>query len=523
MYFADILRATAHRHGERIAVAAPGRTQTYSELAQRARRLANALRDLGLVPGDRVGMLSDNSIHIPEQAAAIAIAGLVRAPLYTQNTPATNAYLARNTGMSVVVVEAKYASALAAELTEPDDARLVVVEDETGTTVPGAADYESIIAGASDDELPPSTDADAPHIIRFSAGTTGRPKGIVHSAAGLKAIGDELFTFVDPLTPDDVFLAAGTLSHATGYFIWPVIEAGARMSVMPQFDPASFLSLVESQRATLTMAVPTMIQVVASVAAATEPAPDVSSMRAIFYGASPITESTLRAGIDLWGDIMYQVYGQSEAVPASALAPADHHLDGPLTGRLRSAGRPTVHSEITIRDDDDRILPVGEIGEICVKTPGAMLGIWGDDAATRARFTADGAVRSRDVGHFDADGFLYLDARKEDVIISGGYNVYPAEVENALAGHSAVTEAAVVGIPHAKWGETVAAVVTVRPGTAVDEAELIEFARERVGAVRKPTVVVVTEEPLPKNAVGKIPRASVRERYWPGTPDIAGA
>ncbi|NMO03612.1 long-chain fatty acid--CoA ligase [Gordonia sp. TBRC 11910] len=522
MYFADVLRETVGRRGANIAVAAPGRLQTYAELGERAYRLANALTDLGLRPGDRVGMLSDNSIHVPEQIAALAVAGLVRAPLYTQNTAATNTYLARNTGMSVILVEAKYAAALAAELTEPDDARLVLVDDGTGASVSGALDYEAVIAAASTSEPPVHTDVTSPHIIRFSAGTTGRPKGIVHSAQGLQAIANELFTFIDPPTEEDVFLAAGTLSHATGYYVWPLIAAGARITVMPQFDPTTFLSLVESERATLTMAVPTMIQVVASVAAAAERPYDVSSMRAIYYGASPITDATLRAGLELFGPIMYQVYGQSEAVPSTFLAPSEHHLEGEFAGRLRSAGRPTVNSEITIRDGE-RVLPVGTIGEICVKTPGAMLGIWGDDAATAARFTADGAVRSRDVGHFDEHGFLYLDARLEDVIISGGYNVYPAEIENALAEHPAISEAAVVGIPHEKWGETVAAVVILEPGTVAGEDELIDWARARVGPVRKPTVVVIADEPLPKNAVGKIPRAAVRERYWPGTPDIVGA
>lgn len=522
MYFADILRVAVENYGENVAVTAVGRHQAYSELGARAYRLANALADLGLRPGDRVGMLSDNSIHVPEQIAALAVAGMVRAPLYTQNTAATNTYLARNTGMSVIIVEAKYSAALAAELTADDDARLIVVDDGTGATVPGAIDYEAIIDAASDREPPLYTDVTSPHIIRFSAGTTGKPKGIVHSAEGLQAIANELFTFIDPPTPDDVFLAAGTLSHATGYYVWPLIEAGARLVVMPQFDPATFLSLVESEHATLTMAVPTMIQVVAAVAAASPRPYDVSSMRAIYYGASPITDTTLRAGLDLFGPIMYQVYGQSEAVPSTFLAPSEHHLEGELAGRLRSAGRPTVNSEITIRDGET-ILPVGEIGEICVKTPGAMLGIWGDDAATAARFTADGAVRSRDVGHFDEHGFLYLDARLEDVIITGGYNVYPAEIENALSEHPAVTEAAVVGIGHEKWGETVAAVVVVEDGTSADEAALIEWTRKRVGSVRKPTVVVITEEPLPRNAVGKIPRAAVRDKYWPGTPDIVGA
>jgi acyl-CoA synthetase (AMP-forming)/AMP-acid ligase II len=213
---------------------------------------------------------------------------------------------------------------------------------------------------------------------------------------------------------------------------------------------------------------------------------------------------------------MYQSYGQSEALPATVLTPAYHGTSGSERDRriLGSAGRPTPNVVITLRDEDGHPLPQGETGEICIDTPGAMKAIWGDPEATAARFTSDGAVRTRDMGYLDEDGFLHLVDRKEDLIISGGFNVWPLEVENALAAHPDVQEVAVVGVPDEKWGEAVFAVVRLRDEGTATEEELIAFAREKVGPVKRPKELVVTRQPLPKSVVGKLLRRQVRDEYW---------
>jgi acyl-CoA synthetase (AMP-forming)/AMP-acid ligase II len=244
---------------------------------------------------------------------------------------------------------------------------------------------------------------------------------------------------------------------------------------------------------------------------------DLSSLRAVFYGAAPISERTLAEGRAIWGDVMYQMYGQSEAVPLTVLTPAYH-----VGGRLRSAGRPTPNTVIRIVDENGQDVPVGQVGEIAARTPVAMAAIWCDEAATAQRFLPDGAVLTRDMGYLDEDGLLYLADRKEDMIISGGYNIWPAELENALAAHPAVAEVAVVGVPHEKWGETPKAVVVLRPGQPAGEEELIDWTRAKVGAVKRVTSVEFTDA-LPKSPLGKVLRREVKKRYWDATAAIAGA
>jgi acyl-CoA synthetase (AMP-forming)/AMP-acid ligase II len=284
---------------------------------------------------------------------------------------------------------------------------------------------------------------------------------------------------------------------------------------MPTFDPAKYLEAIERQRCTHTLLVPTMIQMVAAVPNAKTY--DLSSMKDVLYGAAPITEKALLAGLDLWGNIMYQLYGQSECLDGTVLLPRYHRPNGDERERrwLRSAGRPAPGSIITIRDDDGNELPTGEVGEICMKTPAHMKEIYGDPEATAVRFTADGAVRTRDMGYLDEDYFLYIVDRKEDMIISGGFNIWPLEIENALSSHPAVQEVAVVGVPDEKWGEAVLAAVVLTPGAEATEEELIAWAREKVGPVKKPKRIIISTEPLPKSPVGKLLRRQVREKYAP--------
>jgi len=242
---------------------------------------------------------------------------------------------------------------------------------------------------------------------------------------------------------------------------------------------------------------------------------DLSSLRFIPYGASPISERTLVDAISVWGNIMFQVYGQSECVPATALSPHHHCPEGDEheRGWLRSAGRATPNSTVTIRDEDGVILLPGEIGEIAINSPGRMKEIWGDAEATATRLLDDGSVLSRDMGYLDEDGFLFLADRKEDMIISGGFNIWPAELENALVSHPAVLDACVVGVAHPKWGETPVGTVVLREGQRAEEQELIAWTSEQVGSVKKVTAVKFVSD-LPKTPIGKVLRREVRERHW---------
>ena len=495
-----------------VAVTFEGQHQTYAELGDRASRLGNALADLGLAPGDRVAVLGDNNLEFIEQAVGIALAGMVRCPMYTQNVASTHAYMLNTVGARAIIVQDKYAADIESVREQVPTLEHVIVMGGSGG--PGQLLYEGMLAAGSPEFPHVTVPPDADHIIRFSAGTTGKPKGIVFSQAGWMAMGNEQVLAYARFDESDAYLVAAPMSHASGLMIWPILAAGARYVIMSSFDPERFLQTIETERCTATLIVPTMIQMLASVPDAKSY--DLSSMRLVTYGASPITEKVLRAGLDLWGNIMYQLFGQSEVLGGCVLTPA-YHLTGHSERErhiLGSAGRPAPSTILTIRDDDDNVLPIGQTGEICLHSPASMKGIWGDPEATAARFTPDGAVRTKDMGYLDEEGFLHLVDRKEDMIISGGFNVWPLEVENALAAHPDVHEAIVVGVPDEKWGEAVFAVVVLNEGATATEAELIAFARDKVGPVKRPKQLVISQQPLPKSPVGKPLRRQAREMYW---------
>jgi acyl-CoA synthetase (AMP-forming)/AMP-acid ligase II len=243
---------------------------------------------------------------------------------------------------------------------------------------------------------------------------------------------------------------------------------------------------------------------------------DLSSLRCVNYAASPISEATLARAVALFGDdVMYQMYAQSEAWPITMLLPHEHHE------RPRSVGRATPNNVLTVVDEDGEPVASGEIGEVAVRGPARMLEIWKEPKATAARTLSDGSLLTRDMGRLDPEGFLFLADRKDDMIISGGFNIWPAELENAIAGHPAVAEVCVVGVPHEKWGETPIAVVVPVDGARIDEAEIIAYCREKVGAVHKVTAVEVVDE-LPKSGVGKVLRRVVREQHWAGRDSTLG-
>lgn len=511
MNFGEILRKSSILYSDNTAIAYGEQRQTFKELYDRSCRLANGLLDLGVEPGDRVAVLEDNSTQSLERIGGLAAGGFVRAPMYTQNVADVHVYMLNLIGARALIVDEQHLKSVSDRLADVPTLEHVIV---SGSEATEHQSYSELIENASSDHPRPQIDEGSNHIIRFSAGTTGRPKGIVHTQRLWLQLGNELALALPRIGEDDSYLAAGPLSHASGLLAWPLITNGASHVILGPFDPAKFLEIIETDRITLSLLVPTMIAAIANHPDAKKR--ELSSLRAMFYGASPITERTLKDALGAWGNIMYQLYGQSENVPLTVLTPRHHIIDGTEEERsyLRSAGRPTPNTLLRIVDDEGNEVPNGQLGEIAALGPGRMKEIWGDPEATAARVTSDGFVRTRDVGYVDERGFLFLADRMEDLIISGGFNIWPAEVENALASHPAVLESAVVGVPDEKWGEAVLGVVVLREGHEATEEELIEHCRELIGSVKKPARVEFVREPLPKSAVGKLVRRQVRERYW---------
>jgi acyl-CoA synthetase (AMP-forming)/AMP-acid ligase II len=495
MDFATLLRRSARSFKDNVAVWCDGRTQTYAELFERACRLANGLASLGLQPGDRVAVLGPNGAETVEQVAGIALGGFVRSALYAHQTAEVNSYLLGLVEARALIVHHSLVEGLEAE-------HVIVYGDGPG------GDYERLLAGSCATDPGHGQSEDDFHVIRFSAGTTGRPKGVAHKVAAWLAGGDE-FRWVTPRIDErSGYLAAGPLTHAAVVFLWPMLQVGGRVIVMEAFEPGRALELIETQRPTLTLMVPTMIQ--ALVAHADAGSRDLSSLNALTYAAAPISEKTMHQAIELLGDdVLHQWYAQSEAWPVTMLLPHQH------LAKPHSVGRPTPNTILKIVDDDGAEVPVGEVGEIAVRTPGQMWGHWNDAQGTAARTLPDGSIRTRDMGRLDEDGFVFLVDRKEDMIISGGYNIWPAELEVALIEHPAVAEACVVGVPHERWGETPRAVVVLHPDAAASEDDLIEHCRAKVGSVKKVTSVEFVSE-LPKSPLGKVLRRMVRDQYWEG-------
>jgi acyl-CoA synthetase (AMP-forming)/AMP-acid ligase II len=492
MDFATVVRRSGSEFSGNVAVWCDGREQTYAELYERASRLANGLAGLGLERGDRVALLGANGFETVEQVAGIALGTYIRTALYAHQTPEVNQYLLEETGARVLIAHESLVEGLACE-------HVITYGGDTPA-------YEDFLAAASPDDPHVAQTAADGHVIRFSSGTTGKPKGIYHTVGQWEGIGNEYQWVTPTLDERDVYLAAGPLTHAAVIFLWPVLQVGGRIAVMAAFEPGRALELIESQRASVTLMVPTMIQVLVNHPDARTR--DLSSLRCLNYAASPISEKTMAGALDVFGDeVLYQMYGQSEAVPVTMLLPHQHRTHG------RSVGRATPNCRITIVDDDGHALPQGETGEIAAWCPGGMTGMWENPEATAERMLPDGSILTRDIGYLDADGFLFLADRKEDMIISGGYNIWPAELENVLLGHAAVRDACVVGVPHEKWGETPVAVVVLEPGAAVEADELIGLTRERAGATKKVTAVEFADA-LPRSPIGKLLRREVRQRWW---------
>ena len=484
MLTAELIRRGARRFPDRTALLCGDDALTFAEVDELANRLAHALAQ---APRSRVGLLLGNSLlSVPLDFACVK-GGLVRVPLNTRLAAAEQEQMLRGTEVTLLVHGAPEAER-AAELAERIPAlRLLALEDEL---LPLADD-----SPPDDPEVP--LEPGDPLLMLYTSGTTGRLKAVVHTQGSYAAIvANILANLLDDLRPDDVMLHAASLIHASGTFVIPFWERGAASAILPAFAPAEFLAAIPRHRVTHVNLVPTMLGLLLQQPGMEDA--DVSTLRTIVYGASPMPRPLLERGLALWGRRFVQYYGQTEAPLCISVLRADEH-QGELLG---SCGQPAVDCEVKLDE---------ATGEILVRAPFAAAGYHGDDELDRETFLPDGWVRTRDVGRFDERGYLYLVDRTSDMIVTGGYNVYPREVEDALAAHPAVLECAVVGAPDETWVEAVTAFVVLR-GEATED-ELVTHCRERLAGYKVPKSVRFVDE-IPKSPVGKLLRRALREPLW---------
>ncbi|GIH28710.1 acyl-CoA synthetase [Acrocarpospora phusangensis] len=493
---ADLLRASAARAPESPVVTGDGRPLTYGELDARSSRAAAALAELP--PGSRVGYVDRNATEYFELLFGAAKAGVVLVPLNFRLAPDEMRWILDDADVSLVVAGTDHVPLLDG-LSVP----LIAVGDA----------YEDWLAAHPPADPRRDAAGDDLVVLMYSSGTTGRPKGVHVTAAGLAAAVD-LFGAAFKLGPDTVSLVPIPYYHiaGAGWALITVAEGGTLVQCREP-TPQSMLAQLVDFRVTHTAMVPAVIQIMTDLPAAATA--DFSRLQQIVYGASPISESLLSRAVALFGAEFFQSYGLTETIGVTTLLGPDQHIPGnPVKGRLRSAGRAVPGMEVAVADlETGEPAEPGVVGEVIVRGPCVTTGYWRNPAETDAAFLPGGWLRTGDAGSLDADGYLYLHDRIKDMIVSGGENVYPAEVESALAGHPAVQECAVIGVPSPRWGETPLAYVVLRPGAETAGEELLAWTRDRLAHYKCPTQVVFTGL-LPRNPSGKILKRELRRPWW---------
>jgi len=503
---ADIIRDRTQQHPDRIAITDGVRSVTYAELDDLSNRGAQALAAKGIGRGDRVAFLSMNRIEFLEVMFAAAKLGAVTVPINWRLAPAEVTAVLADAAPQALIVETDLMHLVGAErLDELGDMVLTVGEDADdhrrwATQLAAAQAIDPVTAVSSGDVM----------LQLYTSGTTGTPKGVM-------LMHRNLFSMIDRLAeawhfePDCVVYVPYPSFHAVGSF-WPVITlfSGGRVVLRRSFDPVDFVRSVEAEGVTLTMMVPAVLNMVLSEPEAQQR--DLSSLGHVVYGAAPISQSVLNTAIELMpGCAFHHAYGLTECNGTVTTMQWDDHRPG--TERMKSCGRPLAWVEMKIVDPatGDEV-PAGTVGEVWTRSPSVMKGYYNLPEATAEAIT-DGWLHTGDAGHVDDEGFLYLTDRVKDMIISGGENIYPAEVENVLFAHPDIREAAVVGVPDDRWGEAVLAVVVTAAGAALSSQEVIDHCREHLGRYKCPSLVVIRQEPLPLNPTGKVLRRELRRIY----------
>ena len=500
MIVPDHLHAAARLHGHRPLAICGDESRTYAEIEERTNRLANALLATGLAPGDRVGTWLENSVRCIELDFALAKAGLVRVSLNPRLTAREAEFILADADAKAFFHDASFDSGVA-ELRPAVPTLQTVIRIDVART-----QYEAFVAQG--DARAPGVRFDAEHIycLFYTSGTTGRPKGVMLSHRSILQVSYNLSMETGPWETGEKILLMQPMSHGAGFFALPYVFKGGACVIMSQFDPAEVLRLAALHRIETIKLIPTMLQRILRVPGVENV--QLPHLRAMIYGASPMPNAPLRRAIEVFGPgKLIQIYGQSECPVTLTILPADEHrLDNPHPERLTSAGRAWTGVEIRIEDDAGNALPDGAIGEVVLRGTHMMSGYWKRPELS-AETVRDGWLHTKDMGMRDAAGMVTLLGRKDEMIISGGYNIAPREIEDVLYRHAAVQEAAVIGEADPEWGQAVVAYVALRDPDA-DLAAILDQAKGALGFKRPKRIYVMNE--LPKNAAGKIQKSALK-------------
>ncbi len=495
------LRALA-RFPDRVAFVSEGESLSYREASDLIGRIQQVFVEAGLERGDGFALLAGNR---PDSWCAMIAAqglGLSTTPLHPLGSLDDHRFQLGDAGIRVLLVDVANFGRRGAELTDAVEITFTL----------GTADFGSDLTAAVDamDASPPVAIAGPDDVasIGYTGGTTGRSKGVVRRHRSLSASTSAILAnFNLPDTP--IYLAVAPISHVAGSKIVPVLLRGGTVHLQHGFDPVRVIDTIESQAINMTLLVPTMIYSILDSPRLDEGEP-LGSLELLLYGASPMAPSRLVEGLERIGPVFSQLYGQSECYPIAVLPASDHRSDRP--DLFLACGSPVASCEVALLDAEGNEVPVGEPGEICVRSTSVM-----DEYLHQPERTAEafrfGWLHTEDIARRDEEGHLFIVDRAKDMIVSGGFNIYPKEVEDVLTGHPSVAQAAVFGIPDDRWGEAVTAVIVCRADAEVEVAELQAMVKNAKGAAHTPKRIDFVEG-LPLTAVGKVDKKAIRAPFW---------
>jgi acyl-CoA synthetase (AMP-forming)/AMP-acid ligase II len=510
MKLGDALSRSAQYFRNRTAIVCSGKSRTYADIEANSNRVANGLLGLGLAKGDRVAIVCSNCVEYMETDFALYKSGLVRVAINPMLSPSEVAHIIKDSGAKAVVVTEKLANLVLSSGKPLDGVDHTICVD-------GAFDqmmhFTTLLENPKSFSCPWELDEEDTAMLFYTGGTTGVPKGAIHTHESIGHVITNLQAEFWHLKQSDIILAGGSMAHANGFRAMVSFLQGAKFIIPDHFDPLDILKIVQHERVTILSTVPTTLIRLCNCEEIWQH--DISSLRLVTYGAAPMPTDRLKEAIGIFGNRMAQSYGQAEALMAiSVLNPDDHVINGDeaAMARLASAGRPYMINEVRIVDKQDQEVPRDEVGEVVVRSKIVMKGYWQNPDASKEALK-DGWIHTGDLGRMDADGYLFLVDRKKDMIISGGYNIYAREVEDIIHAHPSVSEAAVIGVPDENWGESIKAIVILKPGETATQADIITFCRLHLASFKKPKSVEFVDA-LPRTSVGKISKKDLRAPYW---------
>lgn len=499
--------------GDRTAVTFHDQSYTYRDLGYQANCLLHALQKMGFKKGDKIAFLMANCPEYIFCEYALAKGGYIRVPLAVLLSSNDHIYMMNQAECTALIYHESLAPRVKEMMPHLETvAHFICISEDPANIMEGHHHLQAMIESHPPEVEKVDIDPEDLVGIYYTGGTTGKPKGVMLShRAWVYTILIEMLDL--GFGWEEVFLYPTPLTHAGGCLMLPVLLRKGRCVIIDHFDPKILLETIEKEKVTMTFLVPTMIYVLLDYPDLKKY--DTSSLRNVIYGASAIAPERLKQALNTFGPIFSQLFGQTEApMMFSVLSREEHVVEDPEREMeiLSSAGRPTFHAQIRLVDEEGNDVKRGEAGEVIVKCANIMTGYFKNPEAT-AETVKDGWLYSGDIAKQDGEGFLYIVDRKKDMIVSGGFNIFPREVEDVLFEHPAVKGAAVIGVPHEKWGEEVKALVVLHEGQTATEEELIKFVKGRKGSLMAPKTVEFWDE-IPLTNLGKLDKKAMRARFW---------